>query len=44
MSRNREGIKELMTKMTEVGVKITTTKSRLEILEAVKEPHQVSGT
>ncbi|WP_256369349.1 MULTISPECIES: Lmo0850 family protein [Jeotgalibacillus] len=44
MSRNSETIKEMMTKLSEVGVKISTTKSRLEILESVKQPHQISGT
>lgn len=44
MARDSENLKRMIVKLSEVGVKITKTKSRLEILESVKESHQISGT
>jgi len=44
MGRDSESLKKMIVKLSEVGVKISKTKSRLEILESVKSPHQISGT
>ncbi|MEW9503344.1 Lmo0850 family protein [Jeotgalibacillus marinus] len=44
MARDSENLKRMIVKLSEVGVKITKTKSRLEILESVKESHQISET
>ena len=44
MARDSESLKRMIVKLSEVGVKISKTKSRLEILESIKEPPQISGT
>ncbi|WP_280632257.1 Lmo0850 family protein [Jeotgalibacillus proteolyticus] len=44
MARDNESLKRMIVKLSEVGVKITKTKSRLEVLESVKGPHEISST
>ncbi|KIL48739.1 Lmo0850 family protein [Jeotgalibacillus campisalis] len=44
MTRDSESLKRMIVKLSEVGVKITKTKSRLEILESVKSTQQISST
>ncbi|MDG5472852.1 Lmo0850 family protein [Jeotgalibacillus sp. ET6] len=44
MARDSESLKRMIAKLSGIGVKITKTKSRLEILETVKSSHQVSNT
>lgn len=36
MARDSESLKQMIVKLSEVGVKITKTKSRLEIMESLK--------
>ena len=44
MARDSESLKKMIVKLSEVGVKVTKTKSRLEILESMKSPHQITSS
>ncbi|KIL52180.1 hypothetical protein KP78_05500 [Jeotgalibacillus soli] len=44
MVRDSESLKQMIVKLSEVGVKITKTKSRLEVFESIKQVQQISST
>lgn len=43
MTKESDSLKQMIVKLSEVGVKITKTKSRLEVLRSLNQPQEMSS-